>query len=337
MQGGRTTQEMLDEYMTMAEYYEAERSRLQGLINSLADRAKENEGRIAELEAEAEKRGLVKPGIRKREKKSELIEKLEMGPSGMTTFYYIADSKNPPLEKSDKVFIVGEVTRGRLVEMKAAQKPGHFAADLVAEPGYKYTFCFKVGNIMTIDAHYPTYLTKVGKYVNYAHVVDPRTKERPKPTTFIDKSMHHIERKRLEELYVKVVSAGELPMLKELANHVGRLYYPLNDLEGIFNLSGVSIERKVCANSDRGSGHCPQTNRPALHPSRHQQPHRRTQAILGVCEGVRGDSIGGGGAAQTGDFQEAPCHPLPVRGQRNLPRWLPSRCPSRRCNPSLHH
>eukprot|EP00826_Nyctotherus_ovalis_P057842 TRINITY_DN7919_c0_g2_i10.p1 TRINITY_DN7919_c0_g2~~TRINITY_DN7919_c0_g2_i10.p1 ORF type:complete len:338 (+),score=41.32 TRINITY_DN7919_c0_g2_i10:68-1081(+) len=337
MQGGRTTQEMLDEYMTMAEYYEAERSRLQGLVNSLADKMKENEKRIAELELEAEKRGLIKPGTRKKEKKSELIEKLEMGPSGMTTFYYIADSKNPPLEKSDKVFIVGEVTRGRLVEMKAAQKPGHFAADLVAEPGYKYTFCFKVGNIMTIDAHYPTYLTKVGKYVNYAYVVDPRKKDQPKPTTFIDKSMHHIERKRLEELYVKVVSAGELPMLKELANHLGRLYYPLSDLEGIFSLSGVSVERKVCGNSDRSRGHCTQTNRPALHPSRRQQPRGRAQAIHRVYKRVRGDSAGGSGAAQTGDLEETPCHPLPVNSRCNLPRWLPSRCPSRRSKPSFYH
>jgi len=244
MQEDRTMQEVLDEYMTMGEFYEAERNRLQGTINSLLEKIKQNHARISELEEEAEKRGLIKPRPKEKEKKNDLIEKLEMGPKGMTTFHYIADNKNPPLEKSDKVFIVGEVTHGKLIEMKPTPRPGYFSADLIAEPGYKYTFCFKVGNIMTIDAHYPIYFTKVGKYVNYAYVIDPRVKAQTKPNTFIDKSMHHIERKRLEELYVKVISAGELPMLKELANHVKRLYYPLSDLQGIFTLMGVSIERK---------------------------------------------------------------------------------------------
>ncbi len=93
-----------------------------------------------------------------------LITKLNMTTTGFTTFSYIADAKNPPVGKSDYVYIVGELTKGRLLEMRPVIKDGTtlYSAELAVEPGYKYTFCFKVGNILLIDSHYPTYLTKVG-------------------------------------------------------------------------------------------------------------------------------------------------------------------------------
>ncbi len=79
--------------------------------------------------------------------------------------------------------------------------------------------------------------------MNYVNVADPRKKLAAKMETFVDKSMHHIERKRLEDLYNNVINTGELPLLKELEKHVGRLYYAIESLNGIFKLVKVSIER----------------------------------------------------------------------------------------------
>jgi len=249
MEKTKNMQDLIDEYMSMADYFESEKIRVQNEIQTLTTKSAENSKKIAELEAEAIKKGLLKSSAPEEQKKPkdalQLITRLDMSSTGMTTFSYIADEKNPPIGKNDRVFIVGELTKGKFVEMKPIKKGNiiEYQANIVAEPGYKYTFCFKVGDAMTIDSHYPIYLTKVGRSVNYVNVVDPRKAPPTKSSTFVDKTMHHIERKRLEELYNKVISAGELPMLKELSKHIGQLYYSVDTPNGIFRLTSVNIDR----------------------------------------------------------------------------------------------
>ncbi len=94
----------------------------------------------------------------------DLIQTLEMSSNGLTTFMYIADSRNQPIPPGEKVWIVGAMTKGKLAEMKATDQGTHFVykLDMLVEPGHKYTFCFKIGHIFTADVHFGLYTKKSG-------------------------------------------------------------------------------------------------------------------------------------------------------------------------------
>ncbi len=92
------------------------------------------------------------------------IEKITIGSKGLATFAYIADQRNPPVPKGEKVYIVGELTKGKLVELQPIVKDGKtlYYVKLKVDPGFKYTFCFKLGTMLITDTHYPMYRTKFG-------------------------------------------------------------------------------------------------------------------------------------------------------------------------------
>ena len=102
------------------------------------------------------------------------------------------------------------------------------------------------------------------------YVVDPRRKLPPRGNTFVDPNMHRLIRKKLEELYMKVVNAGELPLLKELTKHVGQLYYALEVPLGILKLVAVHIERIIGFGLPRNRRKCAssETYRPEFHSAK---------------------------------------------------------------------
>ena len=72
----------------------------------------------------------------------------------MATFAYIADSKNPPVPEGATVQLVGELTKGKYIDMVPAMSTPEktvYACKIAVEPGYKYTFCFKIGNEILND------------------------------------------------------------------------------------------------------------------------------------------------------------------------------------------
>ncbi len=67
-------------------------------------------------------------------------------------------------------------------------------------------------------------------------------KSGPHALTFVDTSMRAAEKKRLEEMYRRVVDTGEVPLLEELKKRVGRLYYSAEEPFGLIRLVDASPE-----------------------------------------------------------------------------------------------
>eukprot|EP00826_Nyctotherus_ovalis_P048626 TRINITY_DN5749_c0_g1_i15.p4 TRINITY_DN5749_c0_g1~~TRINITY_DN5749_c0_g1_i15.p4 ORF type:complete len:103 (-),score=41.28 TRINITY_DN5749_c0_g1_i15:1106-1414(-) len=95
---------------------------------------------------------------------------------------------------------------------------------------------------MVNDAHYPIYMTKYGQKLNWVHVAESAKDVSSHPLTFVDNTMLAYERKKLESLYYKVMSAGELPKLKELQEKVGKYFYAAEEPYGLMLLNSVSLE-----------------------------------------------------------------------------------------------
>lgn len=182
-------------------------------------------------------------------KKSDIISRIVINPSTrLATFAYIADSKNLAVPEGTKVYLIGELTKGKFIELQPSLKEANrtvYACKLAVEPGYKYTFCFKIGDNMVSDVHYPVYITRYGQKLNWIHVAESPNDKSSHPLTFVDNTMLAYERKKLEALYWKVVNAGELPKLKELQGKVGKYFYVLEEPYGLIKLTKVSLESMV--------------------------------------------------------------------------------------------
>jgi hypothetical protein len=179
-------------------------------------------------------------------KPRETISHVTINPSTrLATFAYISDAKNPPLPEGEKIYLVGELTKGKFIELlPSVNEEGKtlYACKLKVEPGYKYTFCFKIGDTMVNDAHYPIYITKYGQKLNWIHVSESPKDVSSHPLTFVDNTILAYERKKLESLYSQVINAVELPKLKELNSKVGNYYYAAEEPYGLMKLKTVSIE-----------------------------------------------------------------------------------------------
>jgi len=179
-------------------------------------------------------------------KPRETISHVTINPvTRLATFAYIADPNNPPIPEEEKIYLVGELTKGKFIELlPSVNEEGKtvYLCKLKVEPGYKYTFCFKIGDTMVNNVHYPIYITKYGQKLNWIHVSESSKNITRHPLTFIDNTILAYERKRLESLYYKVINAGELPKLKELSTKVGNYYYAAEEPHGLMRLKSVSIE-----------------------------------------------------------------------------------------------
>jgi len=179
-------------------------------------------------------------------KPSDLITRISISKtSKMVTFGYIQDSKNPIHIQDSKIFLIGELTKGKFIEMKPTLLESSrtvFTCKLMVEPGFKYTFCFKVGDQILTDPHYPVYRTKYGQNLNWVYVTESGKGFSKQALTFVDNALLAYERKKLESLYKKVMNAGELPLLKELQQKAGKLFYAVEEPYGIIKLNSVTLE-----------------------------------------------------------------------------------------------
>lgn len=124
--------------------------------------SKQNAGQIEEEKVVPSlKRNFEEEEKHKQEEKNSKIEFIELETTGGAKFVYTPGGLNPPLPKKAKVSIVGDLTGGKLISMEH-NPDGTFSKILNVKPGFKYTFCFQVDELMTIDANYPTYLTQYG-------------------------------------------------------------------------------------------------------------------------------------------------------------------------------
>lgn len=163
-----TNEEKLKHYIALANYYESQHEQLKDELDSLSEVRNQQEKKIEALEKGSEKqtlKNLPGPELKKTTSVGEdSITKINMNPKGTTTFTFTVDSKNPPVLIGEKIYIIGELTKGRREEMKltSSNPVPIYSADLPVAPGFKYTFFFQIGDKFFIDAHYPKYRTKIG-------------------------------------------------------------------------------------------------------------------------------------------------------------------------------
>jgi len=105
--------------------------------------------------------------IKEKSENPDQPKRIYVDETGYATFYYVLQDKNPPIAPGTKIFIVGEMTQGKFVELQKDQHDpnGSYFAKLKIEPGHKYKFCFKVGDLIVTSAYYPSSINTYGYFL----------------------------------------------------------------------------------------------------------------------------------------------------------------------------